>query len=82
MTAYDDGDETDFHDKDSLGGEYIGLYEANSLPAPLSIEELLRVVSCRGYKTRILLTVGATRIAEAILEEIFYDYRIFVKEGE
>jgi hypothetical protein len=30
----------------------------------------------------MLLTVGATRIAEAILEEIFSDYRIFVKEEE
>jgi hypothetical protein len=43
---------------------------------------LLQVISCRGYVTRILLTVGATRIAEAILEEIFSGYRIFVKEEE
>lgn len=83
MTAYDDGDEMDYHGKDSLGGEYIALCEANSSLAPLSIQTtLLQVISCRGYKTRMLLTVGATRIAEAIMEEIFCGYRIFVKEEE
>ncbi len=40
MTAYDDGDERDFHGKDSLEGEYIGLYEANSSPAPLSVDDV------------------------------------------
>lgn len=82
-TAYDDGDEMDYHGKDSLVGEYIGLCEANSSPAPLSMEtRLLQVISCRGCKTRMLLTVGAIRIAEAIMEEILCDYRIFVKEEE
>ena len=56
MTACDDGDETGYRGKDSLGGEYIGLYEANSSPAPLSMQlTLLRVVSCRGYRTGFYL---------------------------
>lgn len=82
MTAYDDGDEKDYRGKGSLGGEYIELCEANSSPSPLSTEALLRLVSCRGCKTRMLLTVGATRIAEAIVKDMLCDYRIIVKEGE
>ena len=41
MTAYDDGDETGFRDKGSLGGEYTELSVTSSSPAPLSVELLL-----------------------------------------